>query len=473
MNKPYVSYLLHKHKKLLFIEFAVFVGLIALLNVTGSNLFGILIYSGGFGYEQSYLLHTVMKYYLVFNAIVIPIYLNYKLYHQNGNDLYGSLPIQKEKKLFSEMVFGFVLVSVPALIVVIISCFTGFMSDYLILQLSIQYLIVFALLYVVNFFILIKSNTTFDGILLIIVALIIFWQFPYILQRFAADNTIGNVDYSYFTYEGGQGNVIFYMTCFLSPVFMLTQIFSISGFAGVDLNGLIILGFYLLLTIGVTLFTLISYKNKKIEQYGGKTTSRAAYPLLISLLCGMFCMTFFTSGASTPGILIGILVVFVIYLCFFFVAQRKVQVKSIYIVWFVLILSSVYFARLICVSTEGFYSVLKDYDSIEVNNVEIATSIGDTYIVYSVSDLNDDKWASLELDLTNLQNEMNQNYITNNRWWPEKKSSQECWVHITYIQQEKEMYSSKSYSYDIKEKYIEKVEQLLARYGFSEKDESW
>ncbi len=473
MSKKYLTYLLKKHQKLIFVEFSILAGLIAYLILVNGN-----VYNGMFSYNMHnpggaayYLMHSVLKYFFVINAVVVPIYLHSKLYKQEGSDLYNALAMKREKRLFSEMVFGWIVVSLPAIVLVVVSKITGFMSDPFMFTFGIKYLVAFTVLYVVNHYLLVKCNNLFDAILIVVLVTLIFGIFPSIIQSFISGNLPGGG--TPHIYDGVTMSPVYLVLCCLSPTYMMTEIFSLQSYA-FKINPIltIILLVQLASIVIITLLTLIAYKNKKTENYGGITTSRAVYPLMSFVFCMMILTNFFTNDYSNITIFITILVTFVIYLGFQFIANRKIKCKSSYLISFVVLLCCVYTFRLISVSSDGFNSINRSYGddkniAMEITYMQMQGGVS-LYEVYRLDTISiaDEKLFN---DFKHLQNRINEQFKQKNRWWPKQRNTEEIGeVTIAYFTKEEEKtyqnYTSYYYYIDF-EQWVD-IKELMDKHGF-------
>lgn len=474
MSKTYVKYLLTKHKKLLFVEIVILIAIIAYLNFVGGGLFGYLTNGAGANFDSvpNYQLHSVLKYFLVLNGIIMPLYLNVKYYKQNGNDLFLSLPIKKEKRFLSEMMFGWIVVVVPAFISVLFSVISGYMYDTSLFSMALQYMIVFTLFYVINCYVAVKTNNLFDSIVLVLSLAFIMTQLPGTIETLIRSNTITDAFYSIYDFSGG-GTIHFIniIMCCLSPIFMLTQLFQFADtfYLNGAINVMIIIFYLVAITLMVWL-TLRAYKNKRVEQYGGKTKSRICYPFMITMLCAMLLSLFLSPDMHTMGIVIAIVVIFIIFLAAFFLADRRVHFKVSYFIGFASLLVGVLLFRAVVISSDGFGTIQKNYQKNDIDIIEVSyySANPESYSNYQIN-FGEDGYNAAKSELDCFLNQNIQKYKDDNRWWPQYRNPNKANIYVTILYRNHNEYlvaSSGYYRFSISKDQLNKIKRLVEKYDF-------
>lgn len=470
MNRRYFKYLLKKNKKLLLVLSTLATVLYCSSLLTTQDSYFI---TQGIGLTRLLSLN-LSKIYLIGFVIVYPVYMHIKNYKQNGNDLVLSIPISKEKRYLCELVVGWILLVIPYIIIILLTYLMNnnylyTISRFRMLILNLLILLPITMLYLLNQLIAMKSNNLVDVIILIVTLSLIFYLLPSVMMSFFDNNSNG---FNYYSLSYGAKTAMIS----ISLVMLILSLFS--PFEAIDLLGiymqseganiimliLILCVFYIIYIVFLMFLNLIGYRNKKSEDYGGKTTSRIGYPVVI-FLTTFILITVANTQNNFILACIGYVIIFCIFMSAYFIYQRKIYISLKNVVFFFMIIIFSLSLRSVYVYTYGFNTWMS-YHNIE-NASKYTIDKNESYLNtilyrYDLRTYYDkDNQEKINKELAKFQDELLDEYRQNNLWW--YANDKEINVYIAY---EDDNNNITNYKYKLDKKTFYKLEALLNELGF-------
>lgn len=465
MNKQYFTYLLKKNKKMLLVLFAITIALYCISNVNTGYLYGVV---------------DKEKIFLYACITIIPIYIHLKNYKQNGNDLLLSLPISKEKRYLNELVFGWLLIMLPYLAITVVKYLMGTDERYLhnsiyMLIRNILILFPYMTLYLMNAFIAVKSNNLIDAIILIITINFGIYILPNCLVMFFNENEVAKGIGDYFSQHKEMGGLISnkdIIESYFSP-YAATRL--LKGYIPPKDNAFTILNtslifIYFIYSIILGFLNIIYYRNKKSETCGERTTSRLGYPLAIILIT-FILITCVNVLHNLLIVFICYLFIFVVYIGAYWIAERKLSISFKKIGLFVGIIACSLVLRTSFVYTYGFstyhsYRSIEDVDELIIRIYDFDSNVS---FLSNVSSNDDKKQQELKAILIDIQDQLVEDYRTNNLWWYKQPLQSKTHLDI-YYNGDKTYAFNKSYSYILDKEVGEEIIKHLRVTGMIEEE---
>lgn len=363
MSKAYFIYLLKRNKKLIFVQFAILIAIFSLIKVQMN------------GAHREDVVMLYLNYYLASCTIIYPIYLHTRNFKQNGNDLFASLPMKKEKFYFTEIVFGVFLIFVPYFIALLFLPLTSWAYNFLVL---ISIAVIMLAVYMFNHFLLVKCNNLMDGIIIVLTINLALWIFPSVLIQFLSYITITSTNFTYMgilSYLAVDNPIVNLL--YASPYYV-TSVLREMTLHGISYNmtfNVIILICYLMSSILLVFANLISFRNKKVEVIGGKSISAMSYPFVISLVT-IIGIVYIMAAYEINIAIIAFIILFCFYIGAFAFADRKISISWKRIISYVAMIIAIMMLRVVFITTNGFqtYNQYKNYD-IEDVTVDISQDL--------------------------------------------------------------------------------------------------
>ena len=268
------------------------------------------------------------------------------LMKKKSNNLYFSMPIEREQlfnttllySLFSSMVPIVVNYLIASIVIMFKFAFDAHCFLYLF------YLVFFMLVTtMISTFGVIKSNNTLDSVIIsggyFAVPIILMCCITIYLETITYDLTLGTGTYT------SSFNWLF---CMLSPIYASVQAFAIESF-----NYLLIV--YWLIIIGILVIANVrAFNNRLAEETQEKTTSMLGYPLLMSVFIFSLVLAFFSAKFNFTNTCITYLILFIIYMMMYFITVRKIEFNYKVIINYVVIILISYAFNFAYSSTLGF-----------------------------------------------------------------------------------------------------------------------
>lgn len=468
MNKMYLKHLLKKNKKLVMIQFLILIALYCYVNINpfSNNIF---IHMGLFG------LKDIIKLYLYACVMIYPIYLIAKNYKQNGIDFHLSLPITKEKRYRNELMFGWLIIFIPYLTWILINHIS--VNLYIESQSGdsalLRYLLIIfptTLIFLLNCLIAIKSNHLFDAVTIIIITNLIIFIFPYVFDIFFSMNSTGRslsvVSDVYFN-----NNRIYTESInFTSFLFLLIgpyQFVRNLMYGEFNMYMLMSIIIYVMMIVVLLFLNLITYKNKKSEDFGTKKSNRYIYSSIICLITFMFLLLVI-SQARWIVLCIWLVSIFCFYIASFCIAERKISISIKKILVYLLLIACAITFRITYVYTHGFER-LHSYRSIEkIENIKIYAN--DTTLNLNVDVAYDKQKKEIaKAELINIQDELVDKYCDDNLWWKAEESDAYSYLNVIYDGNETED-TGMTYLYYVDPQIHKDIMQRLESVGFDIKE---
>lgn len=459
MNKTYLKHLLKRNKKLIIIQFLILITLYCYSNI---NPFTNNIYL----YMRLFGLKDIINTYLYACVIIYPIYLISKNYKQNGCDLNLSLPITKEKRYLNELIFGWIIIFIPYIIWIFLNYFTGYLrvetlNSVHILFRSMLIILPMTVIFLLNCLISIKSNHLFDAILIVITSNLAIFILPYTLDVFFSNNSIGSSlsvisDYI-FNYDILSVEPLHFAS-FLFLLICPYQFIRVLLYGQFDMYMLMAIALYLMMVVLLLFLNLITYRNKKSEDYGSKKHNKYMYSSIICLITFMILLLVI-SQSKLNVVCIWLVTIFCFYIGTFCLAERNISISFKKILVYLLLIACTIIFRITYVYTYGF-GCFHDYRSIEeVEKITISTSYG---IMVPSNDIRYDKekLQRLNEELLVIQDELVEKYRNNNLWRKEEDTNSYKYINIMYNQgTDRETGMNFQYSVDL-QTYREIIKQF-------------
>lgn len=465
MNKNYFKYLLKRNKKLVIVQFLVLIALYCYsnINLLTYNSYMLAVF---FGFKD------FIKLYLYACVIIYPIYLISKNYKQNGNDINLSLPITKEKRYLNELIFGWLIIFIPYLIWILVNHITGYLyieSQFGDTTLLKYFLIIFptTLIFLLNCLIAIKSNSLFNAITVIVLTNLIIIILPYVFDIFFSANSTGKSlsVISEFYFNNHNNKVYTESINFVSFLFLLIcpyQLFRNLIYGQFDLYMLMSIIAYFMMIVILLFLNLITYKNKKSEDYGSKKHNKYMYSFIICLITFMLLLLV-VSQSKLIVVCIWLVTIFCFYIGTFCLAERNISISVKKILVYLLLITCAITFRISYVYTRGFGS-LHSYRSIEeIENIIIYMS--DETLKLS-DDVRYDKQQkeNIQAELINIQDELIDKYCNENLW---KAEDADVYSYFSVMYDGNEIQGTKkNYVYYVDPQIQKEIMQRLESIGF-------
>lgn len=354
--KKYLKYLLLKNKKLFIILIVLFIvvhPLFILNNILGQHL----------KLFNEMRAHSIIALLIVmFLALIIPVIMQKKQMEIRGTDVLYSLPMKQEKRIYTEIIYGWLLIFIPY----IISCLltTMIIVNYiktdavLLCSFFVYYVIIASAWYLFNTFIISKCNSIRDAIIVEGLYLLVLFLLYIQPSNFF---TINSISQEVANIMVNKSQILFE---FISPINAIIALnYQNAGWMVAIVN----------IMYCVILLWLIkmSIKRKQAEKSEGISDSRILYPLALFLII-FIMLTSTASNYNDNGIaLINCLFLFLCYIIGNFIAQRKFKVKVRHVILFIGSIAFSFVLKSIYIQTgcfEGAYSYqhIKNADKIYV-----------------------------------------------------------------------------------------------------------
>lgn len=353
--KKYLKYLLLKNKKLFIILIVLFIvvhPLFILNNILGQylNL-----------YNEVRAYTSIALFIVMFLALIVPIVMQKKQMEIRGTDVLYSLPMKKEKRMYTEIIYGWLLIFIPY----IISCLltTLIIVNYIktdtvqLCSFFLYYVIIASTWYLFNTFIISKCNSIRDAIIVeglyLLVMLLLYIQPSSFFNINSISQEVANIMLN-------KSQILFE---FISPINALIAL----NYQNV---GWIVAIVNIMYCVILQWLIKISIKRKQAEKSEGISDSRILYPLALFLI--IFIML--TSTASNYDNSIAIINCLFLFLCYLignFIAQRKFKVKMRHVILFIGSIAISFVFKSIYIQTGCFeeaysYQHIKNADKIYV-----------------------------------------------------------------------------------------------------------
>lgn len=470
MNKNYFRYLLKKNKKLIIVQFLILIALYCYsnINLRTYNNYLLVVFFG---------LKDFIKVYLYACVIIYPIYLISKNYKQNGNDINLSLPITKEKRYLNELIFGWLIIFIPYLIWILVNHITGYLyiESQSVDSALLRYVLIIlptTLIYLLNCLIAIKSNSLFGAVTIIILTNLIILILPYVFEIFFSANSTGKslsvINNLYFNNHNSR--IYTESINFASFLFLLIcpyQLFKNLIYGQFDLYMLMSIIIYFMMIVILLFLNLITYKNKKSEDYGSKKHNKYMYSSIICLISFMILLLVI-SQSRLNVVCIWLVTIFCFYIGTFCLAERNISISFKKILVYLLLITCAITFRISYVYTRGFGS-LHSYRSIEeIENIIIY--MGDENLKLS-DDVRYDKKQkeNVQAELINIQDELVDKYCDENLWWKAEDADVYSYFNVMYDGNEI-LDIEKNYVYYVDPQIQKEIMQRLESIGFDIKE---
>lgn len=450
--KKYLEYLLQKNKRLFVIFTTLFMvvhSLSLLLYIsedTYINRFEDNLYNA-----RSFSVVAIIVLVILIN--IMPVMIQKKQMNLNSADLIYSIPIKREKCLFAEIIYGWIIVFVPFVISCILVLLIMSMSISVNLVLLTSYfiycIIVTSAWYLFNVFIVSKCNTTRDSFIIEVLYLLIFILILTQISAFFYANSINEEVASVVLAKWN------YVLEYLSPIDgLIAQNFS-------D-NGWILSIAYLIYCILFLLLINKSIKNKQAEKSGDISESKLLYPLTLNLIIIIILISSVNFTATEAVDLKHLVFLFICYITGNFIAQRQFKIRVKHILLFIVCIAISYTFRYVYIQSACFNEAYSYREIKNVDKIYITYTLYENYenLTYDLTGMEENldvvKEATLE-----LQDGFVNNYKENNA--PMSNLSKDGYIKIQYIHRGKET-TLKEYTYDIVASDVQKIKKLFYKY---------
>lgn len=362
MNKQYFQYLCKRHTKLflvLIMLFVVAVPMFSLMPIESMN------YGTYFDSRVTTDLYLRMaKWMMIFESVIIPLYLNAKYYRLSQVDFYYSLPLKRVKMRMSELLFGWLLMIVPMVIgLALMHIFTMNKVNYVNVQ-WVDIMIILlgvSFLYFMFFYIDEHANTLRNAIVLSILYYLLITYLP---------NIVSNFLYYYDPpYSSMQRDILWYIITFLSPFdMMLMKVGTDNLFHPILMNTIYVVCIgYLILCVGLCFFIIRFSKFKKAEQCGSNRILRTHKVLLgLILFVCLLSICRYLNRTEWVKWCIDVVILFGVYLGVICLIEGKIVFKNKYGAYFLLLVLGSYLFCTGYVLTSGMGRYYQ-YEKLNVN----------------------------------------------------------------------------------------------------------
>ncbi len=343
-------------------------------------------------------------------SFIIPIF-NYRyLYKKSSNELYFSLPIKKEKLFLYTFLSGLIMVLVP-LVIYYFLCYgycvlifpgVRLYHKFIPLLFFLVLCILLTVQYTVFSFLSVKCNNLLDSILIngsyVVMPVIIFIALDIFFQK-QIDMILGNI-------SGGIGEFIPIgpLCSMLSLPYVIAMITSnlnsyiqevVLGNTFL-MNDIVYILYWIIIGIVCFWFGRKSFINRKPEEAQERTITIFGYPVVITIVT--FCLLLVMMNGTDDFVIPSVMIV-MLYFCMIFFSNRKIKVKGIHILIFVILYAGTFGFGQVYTRTNGFGVVKEFIDPSSIQQLSIDTSImlyADSSIDYNTYSLtlNDHKNVS-------------------------------------------------------------------------------
>lgn len=450
--KKYLDYLLQKNKRLFVIFTALFmvVHSLSLLLYISEDTY-IHRFGDNLNNARSFSIAAIIILVILIN--IMPVMIQKKQMNLNSADLIYSIPIKREKCLFVEIIYGWIVVFVPfitsCILVLLIMSMSISVNLVLLTSYFIYCIIVTSAWYLFNVFIVSKCNSIRDSFIIEVLYLLIFIL---ILTQFSTFFYANSINEEVASVVFGKWN---YVIEFLSPINgLIAQNFS-------D-NKWILSIAYLIYCVLFLLLINKSIKNKQAEKSGDISESKLLYPLTLNLIIIIILISSVNFMVTEAVDLKYLVFLFICYITGNFIAQRQFKIRVKHILLFIVCIAISYTFRYVYIQSACFneaysYREIKNVDKIYITYTLYGYYENPTYDLIGM-DENLDVVKEVTLK---LQDGFVKNYKENNATMTDL--SKDGYIKIQYIHRGK-VTTLQEYTYDIVASDVQKIKRLFYKY---------
>lgn len=457
--KKYLRYLLQKNKRL-FVMFTI-------LFVVVHSLF-LLLYISQYTYinrfednlynARSFSVVAIIVLVILIN--IMPVIIQKKQMNITSADLIYSIPIKREKCLFSEIIFGWIVVFIPFIISCILVLLIMSMSISLNLIMLTSYfiycIIITSAWYLFNVFIVSKCNSIRDALIIEVLYTLIFililtqssvFFFWNSINVEAASAIIGKLNY------------------------VLEFIFPINGLIAQNFlnNGWMLSIAYLIYCVLFLALIKKSIKNKQAEKIGDISESKLLYPLTLNIIIVIILISSENNNFDMTSIAINLKYLVFLFICYIignFIAQRQFKIRAKHILLFIVCITISYAFRYAYIQSACFneaysYREIKDVDKIYITYTLFGYYEDLTYDLIGIDENLDvvmDTSLKIQDDFVKEYKESNHVSMID--------SSKDGYIRIQYIHRGNKT-TSQEYTYYITNRDVQKITRLFNEYDLS------
>ena len=329
-------------------------------------------------------------------SFIMPIF-NYRyLYKKSSNELYFSLPIKKEKLFIYTFLSGLIMVLIPLAIYyflcygycVLIFPGVRLYHKFIPLLFFLALCILLTVQYTIFSFLSVKCNNLLDSILIngsyVVMPFIIFIAGGIFFQK-QIDLILGNI-------SGGISEFIpiepLCKIVSLPYVIMMVcgDLFShIQGYMTENaflMNDIVYILYWIIIGIVCFWFGRKAFIDRKPEEAQERTKTIFGYPVVITVVT--FCLLLVMMNGADDFVIPSVMII-MLYFCMIFFSNRKIKVKGIHILIFVILYAGTFGFGQVYARTNGF-GMVKEFinpSTIQRVNIEVSFAIFDDSIDYS------------------------------------------------------------------------------------------
>lgn len=451
--KKYLKYLLNKNKRLFVVFtvlFTIMHSLFLLLDVSES------VYINRF--EKN--IESVSSYSslaligLVLLIIIMPVMIQKKQMSVNGADLIYSIPMKREKRLFTEILYGWIVIFIPFIISCIFVLFIMSMTISVnLVMLAFYFLhcvIVTSAWYFFNVFIVNKCNSIRDSFIVEVLYIVIFLLIIALITNFFSFNSI--------TIETA-GAIIQKWNNIIEFVVPISALIAKNYLD----NGWILSLAYLIYSIILLVLIKKSSQNKQAEKSGDLSESKLLYPLALNLIIIIILISS-VSGRFNLGTKFQYYIfLFICYIVGNFVAQRRFKVKVKHILLFIVCITISYIFRYAYIQTACFNEAYSYREIKNVDKIYITYTLHGNYENQTYDLIGMEENLDIVMDVSvKIQDEFVKEYKESNGV-PAQKFHDDGIIRFQYIHKDKKTIVQE-YTYDISARDVQKIKRLFYKY---------